>query len=46
MVMSISAYILETYGIKYSNSGLTNWLHEQNFTYKKPVGLPSKVKLN
>ncbi len=39
----ISEYILEIYGIKYSNSGLTNWLHEQNFAYKKPVGIPSKI---
>ena len=42
-VKEISDYILKTYGIKYSNSGLTNWLHENGFTYKKPVGLPSKI---
>ena len=42
-VKEISNYILKTYGIKYSNSGLTNWLHENGFTYKKPVGLPSKI---
>jgi len=42
-VKEISDYILKTYGIKYSNSGLTNWLYENGFTYKKPVGLPSKI---
>ncbi len=42
-VKDISEHILEIYGIKYSNSGLTNWLREQNFTYKKPVGIPSKI---
>ncbi len=42
-VKDISEHILKIYGIKYSNSGLTNWLDEQNFTYKKLVGIPSKI---
>jgi len=42
-VQDISDYIIKTYRIKYSNSGLTNWLHSQDFTYKKPKGIPSKL---
>ncbi len=42
-VKDISEHILEIYGIKYYNSDLTNWLHEQNFTYKKLAGIPSKI---
>lgn len=42
-VKKISDYILKIYGIKYSNSGLTNWLHDYGFSYKKPKGIPSKL---
>ncbi len=42
-VKEISDYVSKTYDIKYSNSGLTNWLHENNFVYKKPKGTPSKL---
>ena len=42
-VKDISDYINKTYGVRYSNSGLTKWLHEKGFTYKKPKGLPSKI---
>lgn len=42
-VKEISDYVAKTYGIKYSNSGMTNWLHENGFSYKKPVGIPAKA---
>jgi len=42
-VKEISEYIEKTYGVKYSNSGLTKWLHDQGFSYKKPKGLPAKI---
>jgi len=42
-VKEISDYIVKKYGIKYSNSGLTNWLQVQEFRYKKPKGIPSKL---
>jgi len=42
-VKEISDHIQQTYGIRFSNSGLTNWLHNQGFTYKQPKGVPSKL---
>ena len=28
------------FAVTYTRSGVTNWLHEQGFTYKKPKGTP------
>lgn len=42
-VKDISNYISKTYKIKYSNSGLTKWLQENDFRYKKPKGIPAKI---
>lgn len=42
-VKGIINHIQERYGKKYSNSGLTKWLHEHGFTYKKPKGVPAKL---
>lgn len=42
-VKDISNYISKTYRIKYSNSGLTKWLQENGFRYKKPKGIPGKI---
>lgn len=39
----ICAYIKETYGVKFTVSGLTKWLHRQGFSYKKPKGIPAKA---
>lgn len=39
----ICAYIKEIYGIKFTASGLTKWLHRQGFSYKKPKGIPAKA---
>ena len=39
----IVAYISEKWDIKYTVSGLTKWLHQQGFTYKKPKGVPHKA---
>ncbi len=36
-VKDISDYVSKIYDIKYSNSGLTNWLHENNFVYTQMV---------
>ena len=38
----ISQYIWQTYGIRFSVSGLNKWLHQQGFSYKKPKGVPHK----
>jgi transposase len=39
----ICAYIKETYGVEFTTSGLTKWLHRQRFSYKKPKGIPAKA---
>jgi transposase len=39
----ICKYVKETYGAEYSISGMTAWLHEQDFTYKEPIKIPGKL---
>ena len=41
-VKPIIEYIQTMYGIKYSKSGITTWLKEHGFTYKKPHPVPAK----
>lgn len=38
----IQVYIKETYGVAYKISGLNKWLHQHEFSYKKPKGVPHK----
>jgi transposase len=42
-VKDICHYVLQTYGKKYSISGMTKWLHSSNFCYKKPHAVPAKA---
>jgi transposase len=42
-VKDICQYAWKTYGIKYSISGMTKWLHSYNFCYKKPHAVPAKA---
>ena len=42
-VSEICTYVFETYGVRYSVAGLTQWLHAHGFTYKKPKGTPAKA---
>ena len=42
-VKSICAWILKTFGVSYTVSGMTKWLHAHNFSYKQPKGVPAKV---
>jgi transposase len=42
-VSDICDYVHKTYGIRYSVSGLTNWLERQGFTFHKPCGIPAKA---
>lgn len=42
-VEEICAYIEQTYGVKFTVSGMTKWLHRHNFSYKKPKGIPAKA---
>ena len=44
-VESIIDYVENTYGIKYSKSGMTEWLHRNGFSYKKPQGKPAKADI-
>lgn len=42
-VKGIIAYVQDQYGIKYSRSGMTDWLIQQGFTYKRPKKVPGKL---
>lgn len=39
----IIEFIETMFGVSYTRSGITKWLHDQGFTYKKPKGAPKKV---
>ncbi len=41
-VSQIIHYIKTTWGVEFSVSGLTKWLHQNGFSYKKPKGVPHK----
>lgn len=41
--IAIRAYIYKTYGIKYSHQGMYEWLKRNDFSYKKPKGVPKKA---
>lgn len=42
-VKDICEYVWQSYGKKYSISGMTKWLHVHNFCYKKPHAVPAKA---
>lgn len=42
-VKDICHYVRRTYDKKYSISGMTKWLHANNFCYKKPHAVPAKA---
>ena len=39
----ICVYVESTYGITYTVSGMTSWLHGHGFSYKQPKGVPAKA---
>ncbi len=41
-VSQIIHSIKTTWGVQFSVSGLTKWLHQNGFSYKKPKGVPHK----
>ena len=41
--LSIRVFIEKTFGVKYSQSGATNLLHQLGFTYKKPKLVPANA---
>lgn len=42
-VTQICAYVEDKYGVSYTVAGMTSWLHEHGFSYKKPKGTPAKA---
>jgi len=42
-VSDICVYVHDVYGVQFTVSGMTKWLHHQEFSYKKPKGVPSKA---
>src|SRR3990167_5766650 len=42
-VKDICQYVKRKYKKKYSVSGMTKWLHANNFSYKKPHAVPAKA---
>jgi transposase len=42
-VKDIGQYVKRVYGVNYSISGMTKWLHGNNFAYKKAHGTPAKA---
>lgn len=44
-VKDICAYVKETFKKTYTVSGMTKWLQENGFRYKKPHGVPAKADL-
>ena len=42
-VVDICTYVKEVYGIEYTVTGMTKWLHRHNFSYKQPKGTPAKA---
>lgn len=42
-VQGIVTYVTKTFGKQYSRSGMTKWLIEHGFTFKKPEKIPGKL---
>jgi transposase len=42
-VGEICDHVLKTYGVRLSIPGMTQWLHRQGFSYKKPAPRPAKA---
>ena len=44
-VSDICAYVFKRFKVVYTVSGMTKWLHEHGFRYKRPKGVPAKADL-
>ncbi len=42
-VREIVAYVGATFGVRYSVSGMTSWLHRNGFSYHRPAVVPAKA---
>lgn len=45
-VKDICCYVKSVFGVEYSISGMTKWLHANSFSYKKPHAVPAKADKN
>jgi len=45
-VKQIAAYVKQTFSVVYSESGMTQWLKRNGFSYHKPAGVPAKADHN
>jgi transposase len=43
-VRDICMWVERKFGVRYSVAGMTNWLHRNGFSYKKPKGVPAKAE--
>ena len=41
----ICLYVMKTFGVAYTVSGMTKWLHKHGFRYKQPKLVPAKADL-
>lgn len=44
-IEDICAYVRLAYGVSYTVKGMTSWMHNHGFSYKKPKGTPAKADL-
>jgi transposase len=42
-IADIVAYVKATYGVLYTHQGMTSWMHNHGFSFKKPKGTPAKA---
>lgn len=45
-VIDICSYVETTYGVRYTVSGLTKWMHHQGFSYKQLKAVPAKAEVD
>lgn len=44
-VSEICTYVRIAYRVSYTSKGMTSWMHNHGFSYKKPKGTPAKANL-
>lgn len=44
-VIDICVYVEATFGVRYTVSGMTKWLHHHRYRYKQPKAVPAKANL-
>lgn len=44
-VIDLCVYVEATFGVRYTVSGMTKWLHHHRYSYKQPKAVPAKANL-